>query len=344
MDIEEENILPNEQDKMTISNDANNNNKMEIENEKCVVKDGNIIINKNMILNLFSENHILIPRPYQQKIYSKAKNQNSIIYLETGRGKTFISIMLMADLLGIKLPVFEKQEIDKNKKIIFLVCDTALIEQQKNTISVNLNIEVGTIQGKKNKKAKSDLNTFRKMWESFNVFVAIPTIIYKLLSKGFLKISEINMIIFDECHHANADHPYNKIMNEFYFFYKKHPNKKDFKNIKLPIIIGLTASPLKSGIKGSIGESAQKAMEQLSENLDCCIVIDPDMIKEENIGNNDEGGKEIFLEDNFIQVNSHDSAENYTDLINIIYECFDELLQLSIIDLSKSRRRSTSTI
>ena len=335
MDIEEENILPNEQDKMKISNDANNNNKMEIENEKCVVKDGNIIINKNMILNLFSENHILIPRPYQQKIYSKAKNQNSIIYLETGRGKTFISIMLMADLLGIKLPVFEKQEIDKNKKIIFLVCDTALIEQQKNSISVNLNIEVGTIQGKKNKKAKSDLNTFRKMWESFNVFVAIPTIIYKLLSKGFLKISEINMIIFDECHHANADHPYNKIMNEFYFFYKKHPNKKDFKNIKLPIIIGLTASPLKSGIKGSIGESAQKAMEQLSENLDCCIVIDPDMIKEENIGNNDEGGKEIFLEDNFIQVNSHDSAENYTDLINIIYECFDELLQLSIIDLSK---------
>ena len=335
MDIEEENILPNEQDKVTISNDTSNTNKMEIENEKFIIKDGNIIINKNMILNLFSENHILIPRPYQQKIYSKAKNQNSIIYLETGRGKTFISIMLMADLLGIKLPIFEKQEIDKDKKIIFLVCDTALIEQQKNTISVNLNIEVGTIQGKKNKKAKSDLNTFRKMWESFNVFVAIPTIIYKLLSKGFLKISEINMIIFDECHHANADHPYNKIMNEFYFFYKKHPNKKDFKNIKLPIIIGLTASPLKSGIKGSIGESAQKAMEQLSENLDCCIVIDPDVIKEENIGNNDEGGKEIFLEDNFIQVNSHDLSENYSDLINIIYECFDEVLQLSINDLSK---------
>ena len=335
MDIEEENILPNEQDKVTISNDTSNTNKMEIENEKFIIKDGNIIINKNMILNLFSENHILIPRPYQQKIYSKAKNQNSIIYLETGRGKTFISIMLMADLLGIKLPIFEKQEIDKDKKIIFLVCDTALIEQQKNTISVNLNIEVGTIQGKKNKKAKSDLNTFRKMWESFNVFVAIPTIIYKLLSKGFLKISEINMIIFDECHHANADHPYNKIMNEFYFFYKKHPNKKDFKNIKLPIIIGLTASPLKSGIKGSIGESAQKAMEQLSENLDCCIVIDPDMIKEENIGNNDEGGKEIFLEDNFIQVNSHDLSENYSDLINIIYECFDDVLQLSINDLSK---------
>ena len=72
------------------------------------------------------------------------------------------------------------------------------------------------------------------MWESYNIFVAIPTILYKLLSKGFLKISEINMIIFDECHHANADHPYNKIMNEFYFFYKKHPNKNVSRTTRKP--------------------------------------------------------------------------------------------------------------
>ena len=347
MDIEEENILPNEEtikeeinnekNKISTSNEINNINGMEEEKEKdkCIVEDSKIIINKN-ILNLGPPNHILIPRLYQQRIYSKAKNQNSIIYLETGRGKTFISIMLMADLLGIKLPVFEKpNNINKNTKIIFLVCDTALIEQQKNTIALNLNIEVGTIQGKKNKKAKNDLSTFRKMWESFNIFVAIPTILYKLLSKGFLKISEINMIVFDECHHANADHPYNKIMNEFYFFYKKHPNKKDFKDITLPIIIGLTASPLKSSIKGSIGESAQKAMESLSENLDCSIVIDPDMIKGENIDKNIKEGKDIYQEDYFIPVNPHNSSESYSDLINIIYECFDELLKISINDLSK---------
>ena len=309
MEIEEEIILPKEINKdmpsinengISPPNEINNNNKMQEEKEfeKCIVKDNNIIISKS-ILNFGVKHHnkILIPRQYQQKIYLKAKKQNSIIYLETGRGKTFISIMLMADLLNIQLPVFDKPNIDKNKKIIFLVCDTALIEQQKNSISINLNIDVGTIQGRKNKKAKNDLNTFRKMWESFNIFVAIPTIIYKLLSKGFLKISEIDMIIFDECHHAIADHPYNKIMNEFYFFYKKHPNKKDFKGIKLPTIIGLTASPLKSGIKGSIGDSAQKAMETLSENLDCFFVIDPDMIKGENLNSNGNDGKEIFLED-----------------------------------------------
>ena len=340
MDIEEENILPNVPDKENINNEQNeiipenNIQKMEEEKENITIKDNNLIINKS-ILNLGWQNHIIFPRKYQQEIFEKAKNKNSIIYLDTGRGKTFISIMLMADLLKIKLPVFEKPEFDKNIKIIFLVCDTALIEQQKNTISLNLNLEVGTIQGKKNKKAKSDLITFRKMWESYNIFVAIPSIVYKLLSKGFLKISEISMIIFDECHHTNADHPYNKIMTEFYFFYKKHPNKKDFKNIKLPIIIGLTASPLKSGIKGTIGESAKNAMEALSENLDCCFVIDPDMINGENIDRNVKEGKEIFNEDYFIPVNPQNSSENYNDLMNIIYEFFEQLLKISLTDLKK---------
>ena len=340
MDIEEENILPNVPDKENINNEQNeiipedNIQKMEEEKENIIIKDNNLIINKR-ILNLGPQNHIIFPRKYQQEIFEKAKNKNSIIYLDTGRGKTFISIMLMADLLKIKLPVFEKPEFDKNIKIIFLVCDTALIEQQKNTISLNLNLEVGTIQGKKNKKAKSDLITFRKMWESYNIFVAIPSIVYKLLSKGFLKISEISMIIFDECHHTNADHPYNKIMTEFYFFYKKHPNKKDFKNIKLPIIIGLTASPLKSGIKGTIGESAKNAMEALSENLDCCFVIDPDMINGENIDKNVKEGKEIFNEDYFIPVNPQNSSENYNDLMNIIYEFFEQLLKISLTDLKK---------
>ena len=182
MDIEEENISPKEIDKG--GNEKNSQNeldskKMDIEKEKnnCIIKNNNIIINKN-ILNLGPQNHILFPRDYQLQIFEKAKNKNSIIYLDTGKGKTFISIMLMSDLLGIKLPVFEKPEIDNSKKIIFLVCDTALIEQQKNTISLNLNLEVGTIQGKKNKKAKNDLTTFRKMWESYNLFVAIPSIVY----------------------------------------------------------------------------------------------------------------------------------------------------------------------
>ena len=32
-----------------------------------------------------------------------------------------------------------------------------------------------------------------------------------------LQMQQINLLIFDECHHAKKNHPYNCIMKEFYF-------------------------------------------------------------------------------------------------------------------------------
>ena len=67
------------------------------------------------------------------------------------------------------------------------------------------------------------------------------------------------------------------------------------------------------------------------------------MIKEENIDKNVNEGKEIFNEDNFIQVNSHYLADNYMELINIVYEFFDEMLKLSMKDLSKRDKEFNET-
>ena len=151
--------------------------------------------NKNEIKK---DKKIWNPRDYQQQIYEKALTQNSIIYVETGKGKTFIAIMLMAYYLGIDIGQDNTNvQIDKNKKIIFFVCDTALINQQKKHIEEILKIQVGTIQGKKDKKSKRDYEDFIKKWNSFNIFVAIPSIIYKILSCGFIKIFDINMIILN---------------------------------------------------------------------------------------------------------------------------------------------------
>ena len=33
----------------------------------------------------------------------------------------------------------------------------------------------------------------------------------------FVQMEQINLLIFDECHHAKKKHPYNRIMLEFYF-------------------------------------------------------------------------------------------------------------------------------
>ena len=76
----------------------------------------NKINNKMEKLSLMHKRRIMKPRDYQKQIYEKAKDQNSIIYLETGKGKTFISIMIMADFLGIDIKSKEIKKISKSKK------------------------------------------------------------------------------------------------------------------------------------------------------------------------------------------------------------------------------------
>ena len=291
---------------------------------------------KNLNINEIPKNQksVLKPRDYQKKIFEKAKNQNSIIYVETGKGKTFISIMLMAYHLGLDLedPSNNKQKLDKNKKIIFFVCDTSLIEQQKKAISNALGIEVGAIQGKKSKKSKSDYDLFKKMWDSVNIFVAIPSIIYKLLSIGFLKIFDVSMMVFDECHHTNDDHPYNKIMSEFYFFYKKKLNNV---NCPYPRIYGLTASPLKKGVKGSIEENVIKAMEKLSENLDSVVIIDPEMNNSNaKMIKPGESISQYLNDDCYIEVKSHIEMDEYKKVIMMVYNyCYIELISMAFYSI-----------
>ena len=290
---------------------------------------------KNIINNLAEEiNNLninnkkrLIPRDYQKEVFEKSKEQNSIIYMETGKGKTLIAIMLMADLLGIDIyNNNEKSKVDKNKKIIFLVGDTALVDQQKKEISSILNIEVDTIQGKKDSKSKKDKDFFKIKWNSSNIFVAIPDVLYNLLSHGFIKIFDISMLIFDECHHAKDNHPYNKIMEEFYFYYKKEERIDQF---KYPRIYGLTASPLKNSIKGdSLQVLANDGLQKLCQNLDCSIVIDPEMInsyaKEMKPG---ETIDQYLNDDIYVEVECHTNVKEYKNIFNILYdECFVNLL------------------
>ena len=173
------------------------------------------------------------------------------------------------------------------------------------------------------------------MWESLNVFIAIPSIIYKILSCGFIKIFDISIMIFDECHHANDDHPFNKIMNEFYFFYKK---LKPHENLPYPRIYGLTASPLKRGIKGTIEASVLKAIEKLCENLDSIIVIDPEMINSNTLLMKPRETIDQYLkDDSYIEIISHINIPDYKKVLVIVYnECFMKLIQIAFFIFKKN--------
>ena len=198
--------------------------------------------------------------------------------------------------------------ISQNKKICILVPDTKRAKNFYEIYNAN-NIKTILLQKGKSKKNKNDLQSFLEQLNQNTLFIILPNILYKLLSIGFVKLSDFGLIIFDECQLCDSNHPYNIIMQEFYFYY--HISPSSTVNTKtLPNIIGLTNSPFKE--KVNIKNDKKKVVEilkNISENLDCQIVLDQGEEDKTNLKNENY---------NIIEVNSIFNQKNKIDGINII--------------------------
>lgn len=168
-----------------------------------------------------------IARKYQMDLCKKALEENVVVYLGTGCGKTHIAVLLIYEM---------GQLIRKPQKSIcvFLAPTVALVQQQAKVIEDSIDFKVGTYCGK-SKHLKSHQDWEREM-EQYEVLVMTPQILLHNLSHCYIRIEFIALLIFDECHYAQAesDHPYAEIMKIFY--------KPDV--VKLPRIFGMTASPI----------------------------------------------------------------------------------------------------
>ena len=67
----------------------------------------------------------LAARPYQNELLEKAKKGNTIVYLGTGSGKTYIATMLIKDL---------RPALVSGKRAVFLVSSVPLVDQQSEHI------------------------------------------------------------------------------------------------------------------------------------------------------------------------------------------------------------------
>ena len=67
------------------------------------------------------------------------------------------------------------------------------------------------------------------------MIVLTPAILLQALDNGYAHMKHLNLLIFDECHHARQLHPYSLIM-------KLHYNECDIEH--RPKIFGMTASPV----------------------------------------------------------------------------------------------------
>ncbi|KAJ0861345.1 putative ribonuclease III [Helianthus annuus] len=168
-----------------------------------------------------------IARGYQIELCQKALLENIIVYLETGCGKTHIAVLLIYEMIC-------RTKKSKKDICVFLAPTVALVEQQAKVIQASIDVKVGIYCGSsKNLKGHRD---WEKEIEQFEVLVMTPQILLHNLSHCFIRIQHIALLIFDECHYAQAEsnHPYAEIMKIFY--------KPDVP--KLPRIFGMTASPI----------------------------------------------------------------------------------------------------
>ncbi|WVZ67722.1 hypothetical protein U9M48_016765 [Paspalum notatum var. saurae] len=140
------------------------------------------------------------PRRYQLDVYEVATKKNTIAMLDTGAGKTMIAVMLIKHFGSIS-----KANNDQ-KLIIFLAPTVQLVTQQYEVIKSYTDFEVEHYHGAK------------------GVMVMTPQVLLDALRQAFMILDTVSLMIFDECHHATGNHPYTRIMKEFYHMSEHKPN------------------------------------------------------------------------------------------------------------------------
>ncbi|CAG8574135.1 14728_t:CDS:2 [Acaulospora morrowiae] len=175
---------------------------------------------------------VLIARKYQIELYEKAKNDNVIAVLDTGSGKTFIAVMLIKEITAEER--YLRTIRRETKLTFFLVNLVPLVFQQANVIKTNCDVRVKHFCGEMGVDLWSE-KQWKEYFENNDVLVMTAQIFLNVLRHGFISLSQVNLLVFDECHHTSKKHPYNLIMREFY---DRCPEENR------PKIFGMTASPV----------------------------------------------------------------------------------------------------
>lgn len=182
----------------------------------------------------------LVPRDYQIEACHAALKGNTIVNLPTGTGKTLIAALTHEQM---------------NSKFTILCCaSVAVIEQHQQFFrsrGITNNIIIDTAAG-----LKARIFDFGGLGdEDEDQMTDQEKMVYEQ-RKQFVnqRIKDIDLLIFDECHHAIGHHPYVKLAKLFQQF------KPEIR------ILGLTAS----FVHGTF-ENVAKKRKRLEENLSCAL-------------------------------------------------------------------------
>jgi len=172
------------------------------------------------------------PRDYQKSILETAKENNTLVILPTGIGKTLIALMLSIERIK-KFP---------RKKVLILAPTKPLVEQhlesfkkQLPELFAELDIFTGAVNAKKRKE----------IWRTAEIIFSTPQCIANDVRKGLYNLEEVSLLVIDEAHRCLKNYDYTYVSKAY---------KEQAKDQR---IMGLTASP----------GSDKDRVSQICENL-----------------------------------------------------------------------------
>lgn len=172
------------------------------------------------------------PRKYQADIYEKCKDRNCLVVLPTGIGKTLIALML----------AINRAKAFPGSKILFLAPTRPLAQQHLEYFTKHLPDLFGQLELF---TGKIEAPQRKKIWQTADIIFSTPQCIGNDLKKRLYDLSEVSLLIEDECHRCLKNYSYTYVAEQY---------KNQAKN---PRILGLTASP----------GAERKIVEQIAKNL-----------------------------------------------------------------------------
>ncbi|KAF2188185.1 hypothetical protein K469DRAFT_660734 [Zopfia rhizophila CBS 207.26] len=196
--------------------------------------DDEILSIRDILAKQESSAAIVNPRDYQTELFQKAKEENIIAVLDTGSGKTHIATLLLRHILDEELQ--NRASGFPPKIAFFLWVDSVnLVFQQANVLRCGLDHNVEGICG----AMGTDLwhkDTWDKLFANNMVVICTAEVLIQCMMHAFITMNKVNLLIFDEAHHAKKNHAYARLIKDYYL------HEPDV--TKRPRIFGMTASPV----------------------------------------------------------------------------------------------------
>ncbi len=154
-------------------------------------------------------------RKYQISIAEEAKRESLMVVLPTGLGKTTVALLVILERLS-------------KGKILFLAPTRPLVEQHSAFLKEVLTLDTSLIQ---TFTGTVLADRREKLWNAAKIIVSTPQIIENDLLSNRIDLTNVALLIFDECHRAVGNYSYVYIAEKY------------VEQAKEPRVLGMTASP-----------------------------------------------------------------------------------------------------